>query len=254
MARDCTESHFRELLQRFGGPQQVLLVGELWERAESRALLRDFLRELFPAELLNAGDVFNTKEPSEEGHCKGASPEPPPQTAQSRASRFGLVFFLCRPESLLLPATQRQLREILRDVRKRLTAGGAVVGVILQPGNKVDGQEITEDPACAGPAVSALLALLRDVFPLGGRCCEVRAAALIAGHAESRRQVQRAACEALTAADEQRRQKPNMKSRYFSWRRWRQKEAAHNGHLDEETALTVLSYPNGDCAETTPDA
>ncbi|XP_044146723.1 uncharacterized protein C2orf72 homolog isoform X2 [Bufo gargarizans] len=250
MARDCTESRFREVLEGFGGPQQVLLVGELWERAESRALLENFLRELFPAELGNGGDIFTQGAsqhgaPKPDNHCKGEKPAPDrPQPPRNRTVHFGLVFFLCRPESLVLPASQRQLREILRDIRKRLPAGGAVVGVVMLPGSKLNG------PVCAGSAVSALLSLLRDVFPL---TAEVRAAALTPGHEESRRQLQMAACEALTAADELRRKKPNVKSRCFSWRRWRQEDAAQKEHLEEGTALTVLSHPNGDCAESTAD-
>lgn len=262
MARDYTDSRFREVLDRYGGPQQVLLVGELWDRAESRAMLVSFLQELFPAELVNGGNIINDNGvPKHDTHCKGAAREKPvtEHTAQNRTTRFGLVFFLCRPESLVLPTSQRQLREILRDIRKRLPAGGAVVGVIMQPGNKVNGQEpITEEkPVCAESAVSSLLSLLRSVFPLdsrSGRCAEVRAAALIPGHEESRREIQIAACEALTAADELQRQKPNVKSRCFSWRRWRQEDSAHKEQLGEGTALTVLSYPNGDCAETTADA
>ncbi|CAJ0966471.1 unnamed protein product [Ranitomeya imitator] len=243
MARDCTESRFREVLQRFGGPQQVLLVGELWERAESRALLRGFLQELFPAELGNGGD----KTPEPDTEAQDAPREQSPHAAPSRTMRFGLVFFLCRPESVLLPASLRQTREILRDVRKRLPAGGAVVGVVMQP---------PEEPP-AQPAVSALLSLLRSVFPPnshGARCSEVRAVALIPGREESRRDVQIAACEALTAADEQRTEMPNKKSRCFSWRRWRQEDAVQKENLHEGTALTVLSYPNGQCAETTAEA
>ncbi|KAG8581701.1 hypothetical protein GDO81_007765 [Engystomops pustulosus] len=255
MARDCTESRFREVLERYGGAQQVLLVGELWERAESRALLENFLRELFPAELLSGGDLFKNKAPPPHGAtepdrpCKGENPASDRPT--NRTIRFGLVFFLCRPQSLTLPASQRQLREILRDIRKRLPAGGAVVGVVMLPADKVNGEE---SPVCA---VSALLSLLRSVFPensKGGRCSEVRAAALLPGHEESRRDVQRAACEALTAADEQRRNKPNVKSRCFAWRRWRQEDTVQKEHLEEGTALTVLNYPNGDCSENTADA
>ncbi|XP_077146284.1 uncharacterized protein C2orf72 homolog [Ranitomeya variabilis] len=253
MARDCTESRFRGVLERFGGPQQVLLVGELWERAESRALLRGFLQELFPAELGNGGDLFRNKEaspqqtPKPDAEDQEAPREKPPHTAPSRTMRFGLVFFLCRPESVLLPVSLRQMREILRDVRKRLPAGGAVVGVVMQP---------PEEPP-AQPAVSALLSLLRSVFPPnshGARCSEVRAAALIPGREESRRDVQMAACEALTAADEQRTEKPNKKSRCFSWRRWRHDDAVQKENFHEGTALTVLSYPNGVCAETTAEA
>ncbi|XP_073531383.1 uncharacterized protein C2orf72 homolog [Phyllobates terribilis] len=257
MARDGTESRFREVLERFGGPQQVLLVGELWDRAESRALLGRFLQELFPAELVNGGDIFKDNEASQpetrkhDAEDAGAGRERPPHTAPNRTIRFGLVFFLCRPESLVLPASLRQMREILRDIRKRLPAGGAVVGVIMQP------QEATTQEPPVQSAVSALLSLLRSVFPPksnGARCSEVRAAALIPGCEESRRDVQMAACEALTAADEQRMEKPNMKSRCFSWRRWRQEDAVQKENLHEGTALTVFSYPNGDCAETTADA
>ncbi|XP_056421546.1 uncharacterized protein C2orf72 homolog [Hyla sarda] len=262
-ARDCTESRFRAVLDRIGGPQRVLLVGELWERAESRALLENFLRELFPAELLNGGDIFKEKGPSPQEapkHNTNCTEEKPgPGRPQSRTTRFGLVFFLCRPESLALPPSQRQMREILRDIRKRLPAGGVVVGVVMLPCEKVNGPEaITEEtPVCAESAVSTLLALLRSVFPLNnkdGRCSEVRAAALTPGDEDSRRDVQRTASEALTAADEQRRQKPNMKSGCFSWRRWKQEDAAQKEHMDEGTALTVLSHPNGDCAENTADA
>ncbi|KAM4040773.1 uncharacterized protein C2orf72 homolog [Anomaloglossus baeobatrachus] len=255
MARDCTEGRFREVLERFGGPQQVLLVGELWDRAESRALLQNFLQEVFPAELVHGGQIFNKEPPLQEtpkhgtAH-KGAPRERRPHTATNRTIRFGLVFFLCRPGSVVLPASQRQMREILRDVRKRLPAGGAVVGVIM-------GASSEETPAGVQAAVCTLLDLLRSVFPpnnKGARCSEVRAAALIPGREESRREVQMAACEALSAADEQRTEKPNMKSRCFSWRRWRQEDTAQKENLPEGTALTVLSYPNGDCGETTAEA
>ncbi|XP_075058486.1 uncharacterized protein C2orf72 homolog [Mixophyes fleayi] len=281
MARDCTESRFREVLERFGGPQHVLLVSELWDRAGSRAVLEGFLQELFPGELAGGAGMFKNKaapqpETSERvsqcerdgapGHASKtpASPRPKsPKPASERTLRFGLVFFLCRPESLVLRGSRLLLREILRDVRKRMAGGCAVVGVIMQPdnntsGTKVDGTETTAEhsPLCTDTDVSSLLSLLHSVFPLkdrGRRCSEVRAAALIPGHEETRRDIQRMASEALTAADEQRRQRPKIKSRCFSWRRRREDSEQKENH-EEGTALTVLQCPNGDCAETVTEA
>uniref|UniRef100_A0A8C5QQF6 26S proteasome non-ATPase regulatory subunit 1 n=1 Tax=Leptobrachium leishanense TaxID=445787 RepID=A0A8C5QQF6_9ANUR len=143
MARDSTERRFLEVLGRSGGPQRVLLVGEQWERAESRAALQVFMRTVFP-----------------EG-------------------------------------------------------GGAVIGVITEQGSPLQddlaaAREISEGPgANLGPAVS-LLDLLHSVFTPGtGRWPEVRAGVLLRGHEEeeSRRELQRLACEALTAADEQKSQR-----------------------------------------------
>lgn len=44
------EPPFQALVEAAGGRGQVLLVGELWEREQSRALLRDFARAVFPPE------------------------------------------------------------------------------------------------------------------------------------------------------------------------------------------------------------
>lgn len=307
MARDSTESRFLEVLNRFGGPQRVQLVGELWDRAESRALLEAFLREIFPAELPPGADIPGSKAAQrggekgprcegspenggngprcegspERGHrCEG-SPEkgprceenlqreaqehepqpavptrPAPQPKPERTLRFGLVFFLCRAESLGLRGASRQLREILRDVRERMPAGGAVIGVIMKARSEVNGQEVgvlCEDSG-GGSEVSALLAILQAVFPEKSRgklCSEVRTCVLLPGQEESRREIQRLACEALTAADELRKVKPKMKSQCFSWRRRRLKDCVEKEFIQEGTALTVLQYPNGDCTETT---
>ncbi|XP_068135439.1 uncharacterized protein C2orf72 homolog [Hyperolius riggenbachi] len=272
MARDCTESRFREVLSRYGGVQQVQLVGELWDRLESRALLDGFLRELFPAELPDEADTLRCKaaeqraegDPGpEQDACdsRGISPEKP-QPKQDRTLRFGLIFFLCRPESLSLPGAKRQLREILRDVRERMAAGGAVVGVIVRPDStarrsgSVNGQqEMGEDGHGDSRAeLSALLSMLQSVFRLKSRGkigSEVRAAVLIPGQPETRRDIQRLACEALTAADELRKQRPEIKPRCFSWRRRRWEDSIQKEHLEEGTALAVLQYPNGDCSKTT---
>lgn len=284
MARDSTESRFLEVLNRFGGPQRVQLVGELWDRAESRALLEAFLREIFPAELPPGADIPGSKAAQRGGEngprCEG-SPErgprceenlqreaqehepqpavptrPAPQPKPERTLRFGLVFFLCRAESLGLRGASRQLREILRDVRERMPAGGAVIGVIMKARSEVNGQEVgvlCEDSG-GGSEVSALLAILQAVFPEKSRgklCSEVRTCVLLPGQEESRREIQRLACEALTAADELRKVKPKMKSQCFSWRRRRLKDCVEKEFIQEGTALTVLQYPNGDCTETT---
>ncbi|XP_077343807.1 uncharacterized protein C2orf72 homolog [Lithobates pipiens] len=302
MARDSTESRFLEVLHRFGGPQRVQLVGELWDRAESRALLEVFLREIFPAELPLGADLLRSKAAEHGGEkgprCEG-NPEhggngtgpqceenlqhggngtgprceenlqrgaqeheaqpavptrPAPQPKPERTLRFGLVFFLCRAESLALRGASRQLREILRDVRERMPAGGAVIGVIMKARSEVNGQEmgvICED----GDGVSALLAILQTVFPAKSRgklCSEVRACVLLPGQEETRRAIQRLACEALTAADELRKVKPKTKSQCFFWRRRRRwKDCVEKEFIQEGTALTVLQYPNGDCTETT---
>ncbi|CAI9532244.1 unnamed protein product [Staurois parvus] len=319
MARDSTESRFQEVLGRFGGPQHVQLVGELWERAESRALLDAFLREIFPAELPPEDDTLRkaaggktalqcerspepggdgpqcegspepgprcegspepggdgprcegspepggdgprcegspepggdgprcerSTEPGGDGHLCEGNPQrgaqkhenqtalttsPAPQPKPERRLRFGLVFFLCRAESLGMRGASRQLREILRDVRERMAAGGAVVGVIMKARSAVNGQEMEVmcEDGSGGSEVSALLAILQAVFPVKSRgklCSEVRACVLIPGQEESRREIQRLACEALTAADELRKLKPKMKSRCFSWRRRRWKD------------------------------
>ncbi|XP_040205649.1 uncharacterized protein C2orf72 homolog isoform X1 [Rana temporaria] len=334
MARDSTESRFLEVLHRFGGPQRVQLVGELWDRAESRALLEGFLRDIFPAELPPGADILRSKaaqQGSEKGHlcegspgrggekaplcegspehgengagprCEGSpehgengagprcegSPEhggngagprcegnperggekdpqrgaqpavptrPAPQPKPERTLRFGLVFFLCRAETLRLRGASRQLREILRDVRERMPAGGAVIGVIMKTKSEVNGQEIGVLCEDGGSEVSSLLAILQAVFPEKSRgklCSEVRACVLLPGQEESRREIQRLACEALTAADELRKVKPKMKSQCFSWRRRRWKDCVEKEFVQEGTALTVLQYPNGDCTETT---
>nr|DBA26314.1 TPA: hypothetical protein GDO54_010592 [Pyxicephalus adspersus] len=271
MARDSTESRFLEVLNRFGGPQHVHLVGELWDRAESRALLETFLREVFPAELPPGADLLKSKAAGQRGdengsRCKESSQhgaqEHNPQTADiaappptpERTLHFGLVFFLCRAESVRLRGTSRQLQEILRDVRGRMPAGGAVIGVVMGSDSAVRSDGEPQEVPGEDDARAALLELLLSVFPVKSRaklCSEVRASVLIPGEEESRREVQRLACEALTEADTLRRLKPKMKSSCFSWRRRRRwNDCGENEVTQEGTALTVLQHPNGDCAET----
>ncbi|KAM9316132.1 uncharacterized protein C2orf72 homolog [Gastrophryne carolinensis] len=228
MARDSTERRFQEVLERFGGPHSVQLVGELWERAESRTLLETFLRELFPdtAAALRSDDGGQEKAQQ----CKPDSPQRPPPKPE-RTLGFGLVFFVCRPDSLLQKRSRRELREILRDVRERMPAGGAVIGVIMQPDGRNGQQEISggqqEISGGQQEVTASLLALLHAVFPLKRRpklCSEVRAALLLPGQEDTRRDIQSLACEAITAADELRKLKPKVKPFCFSWRKRRWQE------------------------------
>ncbi|XP_053316758.1 uncharacterized protein C2orf72 homolog [Spea bombifrons] len=261
MARDCTERQFQEVLERCGGADKVLLVGEMWQRVESRALLEGFLRTLFPKE-------------QEDGapHCVVPQEKEPGVAAAQRSRRFCLVFFLCRAESLRLRESQRRLKEILRDVKDRTPGGGAVIGVIVQPdgaGETAEEEEGTpEEQKLGGPAgclaslshdVSLLLALLGSVFTPGrGRWPEVRAAALLQGQEESRREVQRLACEALSAAaDLQKTLKQKPLLHCFPWCRRRTKKdhvLKVTENPEEGTALTVLNYPNGDYSKNSSDA
>ncbi|KAM8953076.1 uncharacterized protein C2orf72 homolog [Pelodytes ibericus] len=249
MARDCTDGRFREVVERCGGPEHVLLVGELWDRTESRALLESFLRALFPGQSLDGGGA---------PRCVDHQQTKP---ATDRSVCFSLVFFLCRAESLRLPCSRRQLQEILRDVRERTPGRGAVVGVIMRPEcpeqDSVTGREEEREmahPDCQD--VSSLLELLRSVFiPGRGRWPEFRAAALLQGQEESRREVQRVACEAITAAaDVKTKWKKQRLLGCLAWcRRGRRKDLVIKEHPEEGTALTVLNHPNGDCTENSTD-
>nr|XP_048284906.1 uncharacterized protein C2orf72 homolog [Myodes glareolus] len=87
------ELPFQALVEAAGGRGQVLLVGELWEREQSRALLRDFSRAVFP-------------------------PEPEPEPASGKSGKPG------KPG-------HDPLREMLRDVRGRRPEGAALVGVLV---------------------------------------------------------------------------------------------------------------------------
>ncbi|XP_053566286.1 uncharacterized protein C2orf72 homolog [Bombina bombina] len=300
MARDSAESRFREALNQHGGPEQVLLVGELWDRIESRALLEEFLREIFPEEqkhiagvpqckdsqdiktphelsLKNKGtreqksnnNNSNTNQEKTSPHSNG------PRPTQDRTLRFPLVFFLCRPKSLKLTKQQYMLREILRDLRVRLHGGGAVIGVVMQTrgnGNCVKTElhevvEMAEDVKAVesgSPAgltaldndVASLLLLLQSVFPPGSPA-EVRAAALIPGQEETRRELQRVSYEALSAAadNQQTHNSEAVLFNCFPWRKRRRKrEAVQKGNAEEGTTLTVFDRPNGTCMENTTEA
>ncbi|KAM5269125.1 uncharacterized protein C2orf72-like isoform 2-T2 [Hipposideros larvatus] len=209
------EPPFQTLVEAAGGRGQVLLVGELWEREQSRALLRDFARAVFPPEQAASklGDAA----------AKAEGPEAPglqwaPRTARARAIHSPLVFVLCRALSLASRQPRRRLREMLRDVRDRRPAGGALVGVLVAEAGPED---------AVAPGLRLLEALLRTVFgrQAGG---PVQAAAYCPGHPASSLAVQAAACRALQAAG-----------------------PARPGNFrdpEEELALTAI-FPNGDCED-----
>lgn len=181
------EPPFQALVEAAGGRGQVLLVGELWEREQSRALLRDFARAVFPPEQA-AGEPGDAA-------AEGAGPRAPgarwaPGTARARAIRSPLVFVLCRASSLAAREPRRRLREMLRDVRGRRAAGAALVGVLVAEAGPED---------AVAPGLRVLEALLRTVFgrQAGG---PVQAAVYCPGHPASSLAVQTAASRALQAA------------------------------------------------------
>uniref|UniRef100_A0A8C0RP08 C2orf72-like C-terminal domain-containing protein n=1 Tax=Canis lupus familiaris TaxID=9615 RepID=A0A8C0RP08_CANLF len=224
---------FQALVEAAGGRGQVLLVGELWEREQSRALLRDFARAVFPPE------------PAAGKPGGGA------RDGGARAIRSPLVFVLCRASSLTAREPRRRLREMLRDVRGRRRAGAALVGVLVAEAGPED---------AAAPGLRLLEALLRAVFgrQAGG---PVQAAAYCPGHPASSLAVQAAACRALQAAGPARPaagpgERPGLPALLacFSWGPWsrgKDPDASSPNHLqdpEEELSLTAIC-PNGDCED-----
>uniref|UniRef100_A0ABI7XXS8 C2orf72-like C-terminal domain-containing protein n=1 Tax=Felis catus TaxID=9685 RepID=A0ABI7XXS8_FELCA len=225
------EPPFQALVEAAGGRGQVLLVGELWEREQSRALLRDFARAVFPPEP-GAGKPGGAGPGAPGAGAPGA--QRPPGTAGARAIRSPLVFVLCRASSLTAREPRRRLREMLRDVRGRRRAGAALVGVLVAEAGPED---------AVAPGLRLLEALLRAVF---GR--------------------QAAACRALQAAGPARAvagawERPGFPALLacFSWGPWsRGKDPDATSpsdpaqdHLqdpEEELALTDV-FPNGDCED-----
>ncbi|XP_017198682.3 uncharacterized protein C2orf72 homolog isoform X1 [Oryctolagus cuniculus] len=243
------EPPFQALVEAAGGRGQVLLVGELWEREASRALLRDFARAVFPPEPATA------KPGGPAAAAEGAEPR------AARAIRSPLVFVLCRASSLAAREPRRRLREMLRDVRGRRRAGAALVGVLVA-------ETGPEDAAAAvAPGLRLLEALLRTVFgrQAGG---PVQAAAYCPGRPASSLAVQAAACRALQAAGPGRPaegagERPGLPRLLacFSWGPWSQRKdrdaASSRGpaqdHIqdpEEELALTAV-FPNGACEDLT---
>lgn len=166
--------------------------GELWEREQSRALLQDFSRAVFPPE------PESEPEPgkpgcAEAGNAVTAAATGPHRAPGAKAARVicsPLVFALCRSSSLAAREPRRRLREMLRDVRGRRREGAALVGVLVA--------ESGAENAVA-PGLQLLETLLRTVFgrQVGG---PVQAAAFHPGSPASSLAVQQAACRALQAA------------------------------------------------------
>ncbi|XP_069871183.1 uncharacterized protein C2orf72 homolog [Dipodomys merriami] len=252
---DPAEPPFQALVEAAGGRGQVLLVGELWEREQSRALLRDFARAVFPPE--PAGGPRGSAEAEAEGAGPGAAcgPRRAPGAAATRAIRSPLVFVLCRAASLAAREPRRRLREMLRDVRGRRRAGAALVGVLVAEAGPED---------AAAPGLRRLEALLRAVFgrQVGG---PVQAAAYCPARPASSLAAQAAACRALQAAGPGRPEgsweRPGLPGLLtcFSWglRSQRKDQDAscsrdpaqrNSQDVEEELALTAM-FPNGDCED-----
>uniref|UniRef100_A0A2I3T013 Chromosome 2 open reading frame 72 n=1 Tax=Pan troglodytes TaxID=9598 RepID=A0A2I3T013_PANTR len=248
------EPPFQALVEAAGGRGQVLLVGELWEREQSRALLRDFARAVFPPEPgaeAGARGRWAARGAQRAARAAGAAGA---AAAAARAIRSPLVFVLCRASSLAAREPRRRLREMLRDVRGRRRAGAALVGVLVAEAGPED---------AVAPGLRLLEALLRAVFgrQAGG---PVQAAAYCPGLPASCLAVQAAACRALQAAGagqpvEGALERPGLPGLLacFSWGPWSRRKnqdvAACRSSAqedfqepEEELALTAI-FPNGDC-------
>ncbi|XP_051855457.1 uncharacterized protein C2orf72 homolog [Antechinus flavipes] len=263
------------LLEGAGGRGRVLLVAELWEREQSRSLMRDFARHVFP-------------EPREEEEEEAAAARAPGRGPPERAICSPLVFVLCREASLRAPEPRLRLREILRDVRARRRrrprwrprwrpppwgpsgdcgggGGAALVGVLVEEPGDGRGENQGAEEGSGAEAMHLLEALLRSVFgrDAGG---PVQAACYCPARPDSAADVQNAACRALRAAAGQRppegmRERLGFQRllRCLSWSSWSRRKGRANSPTDspeedgfqnpsEELALTVLS-PNGHCED-----
>lgn len=247
------EPPFQALVEAAGGPGQVLLVGELWEREQSRALLRDFAGAVFPPE--SAPGKPGCAEAENAGTAAATEPHGALGAKAERSIHSPLVFVLCRAGSLTSREPRRRLREMLRDVRGRRREGAALVGVLVADAGAED----------AGvPGLQLLETLLRTVFgrQVGG---PVQAAAFRPGCPASSLAVQEAACRALQAAGPGRPEgaweRPGCTGLLtcFSWGPRRQRKnrgvtssrgpaQEHLQFSEEELALTPV-FPNGDCED-----
>ncbi|XP_063162353.1 uncharacterized protein C2orf72 homolog [Candoia aspera] len=257
---------FRALVERVGGRQHLLLVGEA--RAGE---LETFARDLFA-------------EPAKD-EPPAAPPQPQPQPQEEPAApaarrarvRGGgrpwrgcpLLFALFRAGSLGQPRECRRLREILRDVRSQLPVGplAAVVGVVLLPPPASPSERGGGGGAEAAAAEAARLrleALLRRVFrerrhPRPGLPDTLQAVAYRPGDAQTAAAAREAACRALRAALKLRAESQKQKLPAFLWCiPWgRRDEHFHTDaksnedalqDIEEAIALTNIA-PNGNCEE-----
>ncbi|XP_014344680.1 uncharacterized protein C2orf72 homolog [Latimeria chalumnae] len=236
---------FEAILEEIGGPDKVMLVGEVWQREPSRELLGLFISRIFPG----AGDPFNgqgdkdaagcaqssccgegdmpqtnsgktdipqknregdipernpgetddpennvgkgdipqkehgDREPdrSRESDQKCETPHRAPSPAKQKEPRgerrpgseevrwtrtrqrvveAPLIFFLFREDFVKLKKNERQLREILKDVRERSRASGlqpAIIGVVAVAADPLKEEE-------EGDSVCRMQCFLRAVF------------------------------------------------------------------------------------------
>ncbi|XP_029766982.1 uncharacterized protein C2orf72 homolog [Terrapene carolina triunguis] len=239
---------FQALVELVGGKPEVLLVGEVLEGGETRALLGAFAQELF-------GEQPGDPQP---GGPAGGGGKPPPQVrvclgpgGAGREIRSPLIFLLCRAGSLQPRRARARLREIARDLRSRLPRGppAALVGVIVQPG-----------PGEEAAAAALLETLLGEVFQehRAGLQDTVQAAAYSPGRLDGTLEVRRAACRALRAALQHRAGGEEREKRRFpsllrcvpwgrrSRRRGRSANAANNLH---EAFPDLSSLRNGRLGE-----
>ncbi|XP_072852438.2 uncharacterized protein C2orf72 homolog isoform X1 [Pogona vitticeps] len=274
---------FQGLVDRAGGRERLLLVGEVREgeraAAAPRALLETFARDLFGDPPPAAGKEEEAEEAPAEGvpggrrvhRVRGGGGGGVRAGAGWAPPGCPLLFVLVRAASL---PERRRLREILRDVRGQLGAPRpAVVGVAVLPGEEEDRD---------GEAARAQLeALLRRVFgarrpsetlqaatyrPLGGGDGD-HPRSEPGPPAAAAEEVRQAACRALRAAlqlraDEVATEKQRLPFflQCLPWVRPRQQS---DGPLDtaadelredtlqdadEGMALTNLT-PNGKCEE-----
>uniref|UniRef100_A0A8C3HVP1 C2orf72-like C-terminal domain-containing protein n=1 Tax=Chrysemys picta bellii TaxID=8478 RepID=A0A8C3HVP1_CHRPI len=194
---------FQTLVELVGGKPEVLLVGEVLEGGETRALLGAFAQELFGEQPGGPAGSEGTpgERPGDQAGSEGTPGERPGDQVRvclgpggaGREIRSPLIFLLCRAGSLQPRRARARLREIARDLRSRLPRGppAALVGVIVQPG-----------PGEEEEAAALLEALLGEVFQehRAGLQDTVQAAAYSPGRLDGTLEVRRAACRALRAA------------------------------------------------------
>ncbi|KAJ6655498.1 hypothetical protein lerEdw1_005076 [Lerista edwardsae] len=222
MERPEALREFRGLVERVGGRQRLLLVGEGARDGEppqpARALLETFARDLF-AEGGKDGSGGAAREEEEEARPAGARRVRVGSGGGERRWRScPLLFVLFRASSLQGRRERRCLREILRDVRGHLPSRRAagpppvLVGVVVLAASAAEPSPAhcapARDEALQDDARRLLEALLHQVFPERRRQEERRpglqdtlqAAAYVPGGARGAAEVRAAACRALRAA------------------------------------------------------
>ncbi|KAM6443960.1 uncharacterized protein C2orf72 homolog [Liasis olivaceus] len=250
---------FQGLVERAGGRQHLLLVGEA-RAGELEAFARDLFAE--PAKDEPPADQLQEAvAPARRARVRGGG----------RPWRgCPLLFALFRASSLgqpRWPRERRRLREILRDVRSQLPSGppAAVVGVVVLPAAPAPAS--ASERGGEEEARLRLEALLRRVFrerrhPRPGLPDTLQAAAYRPGDPQAAAAAREAASRALRAALKLRAdgaESSKQKLPAFLWCvPWgRREEHFHTDanlnedalqDLEEAIALTSIA-PNGNCEE-----